>query len=428
MYKPVGRYEDLIAMIARAELPTRAGQIPKKSFSSRALVEPAFQGLGLAIAAFFRALPADASLALQQKLYRALVGKNPAYPFADTGGALAAARGIRDALAAETGRRPALVALLAHAPIEKDLLYLNIELFRHALWGIREVREEPCRPRLVNAMDAFALDMLSVHEEGAYAGFMSAFHLGFDRMPLLRAAAGSLLLRHAHWPTMAGRVRGQLVSGKEMMMVLGGGVETTSRLFYALREFVGRLCRRAPRRADPARPLERAPEALLKWYARLTAEKQWTPGFTKSRWRIMEACLLYSAVADGEFESAAAGRLPQAAKETAAAISVALGYGDGETAAAVEALAAEFSRATPYRSRFFRFLANAVVRRGRPVLLLPLTLGDPGKVEIRWGAPVGMEAVSGPMRDPRVRLRGGGGVEDRLVDEFSKEFVESRFH
>jgi len=427
MYKPVGRYEDLMALIARAELPARSPHLPKKSGPARALIEPAFQCLGLGIAAFFRALPPDASLAVQQKLYRALVGVNTAYPFADTGGALASAKRIRDALAEETGRAPAVLALLAHAPIEKELLYLNVELFRHSLWGIREVRGAPCRPRLVNAMDAFALDMLSIHEEGAYAGFMSTFHLGFDRMPLLRAAAGSFLLRHAHWPTMAGRVRGHLAGGKEMIMVLGGGVETTSRLFYALREFVGRLCRRAPRRGDPRRPMERAPEALLKWFTRLTVERQLTPEFAKSRWRLMEACLLYSAVADGGFEETALGRLPAAARETAFAIAVALGYGDREAEAAVASLIDEFSRATPYRFRFFRFLANAVVRRGRSVLLLPLTLGDPGKVEIRWGAPVGLESASGSIADPRVRMRTGSGIEDRLVEDFAKEFVASRF-
>jgi len=72
-------------------------------------------------------------------------------------------------------------------------------------------------------------------------------------------------------------------------------------------------------------------------------------------------------------------------------------------------------------------LANAVVRRGRSVLLLPLTLGDPGKVEIRWGAPVGFESASGSIADPRVRIRTGSGIEDRLVEDFSKEFVASRF-
>jgi hypothetical protein len=416
-----------MALIARAELPTRADGIPKKSGFARVLLEPAFQALGLTVNFIFRSLPADASLALQQRIYRALVGSNPSYPFADTDGALASAKRLRAELEEKTGSPPAIVALLAHAPIEKDLLYLNIELFRHSLWGIREVRESPCRPRLVNAMDAFALDMLPLHEEGAYAGLMSSLHLGFDRMPSLRAATGGMLLRHSRWPSMANRVRGHLSSGGEMIMVLAGGVETTARLFYALRESIGRFCRRAPRKGDARDLMERAPEPLVKWFARLTAERRILPDFAKSRWRLVEACVLYSAVADGGFDEAAAGRLPAAARETAAAAGAALGYGKEEIEAFVRGLADEFSRSTPYRSRFFRFLANAVVRPGRPILFLPLTLGDPGRIEIRWGQPAAFEAVSGSRVHPTVRLRGPEGTRERSIEDFAREFVSARF-
>jgi len=408
MYEPAGRYEDILSLIARAELPYRGDEILKKSFFGRACVEPAFQIFGLAINALFRALPADTALGIEHKLYRSIVGDNPTYPLADSHGALARARSLGETVERETGKKPAMLALLAHPPVNKELLYLNVELFRHSLWGIREARGRPCRPKLVNAMDAFALDLLPSYAEGAYGGMMSSYHLGFDRIPNLRSGSGSVLLRQAGWPSMAGRVRRTLEGGGEMIMVLGGGVETTARLFYALRERVGYFCRNSPRRSTP--------------------ERTGTDRFVKSHWRAFERGALEAAVSEGGYVEIAAGRLPNAVRRVFAEIGSSLGYGDREIEKEIKELEEEFPRATPYRKRFFRFLANKVVRSGRPVLIMPLTLGEPGKIEIRWSEPIVIETASGPVENPLLQVRGLNGVSERAVDEFSKEFVKSEFN
>ena len=52
-----------------------------------------------------------------------------------------------------------------------DLAHLNIELARRSMLDLRKVRGRPCRPRMVVAVDPFALDTLSLLEEGFYAGY-----------------------------------------------------------------------------------------------------------------------------------------------------------------------------------------------------------------------------------------------------------------
>ncbi|PCI40111.1 MAG: hypothetical protein COB53_01910 [Elusimicrobia bacterium] len=423
MYEAVGSYEDMLALIAREEYPSRAGEIPVKSTLARFFIEPVFQVLGILLGVFFRVLPASVSYKLETLLYDSLVGENPVYPFKDSRGTLAQARALRDAVQRATGKTPAILSLLAHAPVKKDLLYLMIELFRHSYWGMREMRGADCRPKLINAMDAFALDMLPVHEEGFYSGMMSTYHLGFDRMPSLRSGIGGFLLRHARWPRMAGRISRALGDGGDVIMVLAGGIETTARLNYALRERVGEWCRQSPRASDPGYVIDNAGSALSKWISRLTADNVIGQKFVKNRWRTIEMSLLYSALADGGFKEAKMGRLMPATRDAFNALGAALGYDSNAIASALRDLEAEFSRETSYRSRFFRFLANSVVRSGRPIILMPLTLGEPGRVELRWGDPVALEAVSGSVVAPIVTVRRWDGVTECGIDEFARGFV-----
>lgn len=405
--RPVGRAEDLFALFARREYAV-VGHPPAKSRLARALLEPAFQAFGRAIALAGELLPDALSLKAQDALYRAIQGGGPGsdQPFDPAQPALARAASLIKEAERRGGRRPAVVCLLAHAPVEKEWLHLNPLMFRHALKGLAAVRGQPCRPRLVNAVDAFALDMLDSVGEGAYAGYMSRAHLGFLRVSAARPGPGRLLTAGAGPEGITRRLLAVVSRGGELVMVLAGGVPATARAFYALREGVGRLCRESPERGSPRAVLERLAAAAPSFAA---FRAQGEVGGLKSAWRLLEAWVLSLAWTRDGRAALAAGRLDAPAAAALVAVAAALRVGPEASAAARRELEAELRRETPFRGRFLSLLERRVVARGRPLLLLPLVWGRLDAVRVAFGEPFLLEPGAPPPAG------------------WAREFVESRF-
>ncbi|MFH1725231.1 MAG: hypothetical protein ABII00_11510 [Elusimicrobiota bacterium] len=391
-YRPVGRYDDLLMLLARALRHRNGGSRRRKPPLWRLLWEPWFHLFGMGSGLLLRLLPPDMMLAALDRLNLFLEGGKPSYPFDPDSPGLREAAALSREVERETGRPAALLCTLAHAPVEEDLLYLNIELFRHGLLGLRAVRGRPCRPRLVNAIDAFALDMLPLHEEGAYSGIMGTLHLGFDRMPSERSWPGRLLLGRNAWPSVAARIRRQLSGGGEAIIVPAGGVPSTARIFYCAREFVGRLCRRGPYAADPGRVrawMEREEpgfEAFL-WSGAVG------PRLGRSLWRLLEAWVLSRLMEGDGLDCAQRGSLSEGGRRALRLCALAIGRPPEEADRIVGSFEAEFARENPYRERFFEFIVARVVARGTPVVVLPLKCGSPESVRIAFGSPLALAAA-----------------------------------
>lgn len=420
---PVGTAEDLFALFARREY-SAVGAPPAKSAAARGWLEPAFQAFGRAIALAGEVLPDGTSLMAQDALYRAIQGGGPEadQPFDPAQPALAEAASLIKEAERRTGRRAAVACLLAHAPVEKEWLHLNPLMFRHALKGVVVARGEACRPRLVNAVDAFALDMLDPVGEGAYAGYMSLAHLGFLRVTAARPAAGRALTTGAGWDTIARRILSLLSGGGELVMVLAGGVPPTARGYYALREAVGRLCRESPSAGEPRAVLERLSASTPSFSSFVGGGEV---GDLGSAWRLIEAWVLSLAMTRSGRQALAAGRLDAPASAALVAAAAALQVAPPDLVAARNALEAELARETPFRERFLSLLAHRVAFAGRPVVLLPLVWGRLEAVKVAFASPVcllpaprGRSLVFHPSGEA-VETTAGGWVRDFVEDRFS---------
>lgn len=423
--RKTGTSQDLLAIIARAherELARANQTLPRKGALQRLLLEAPIVAAGVGASLLMRLLPADLVLRLHERVFGALASPH-SYPFDPASPALARARDLAGRIARESGREPALFALISHPPVMGELAHLNFELVRHAMLALRGIRGRPCRPRLVVAIDPFALDTLSIVEEGLYAGLMGHYHLGLDRMAYGRNAASRWLLRGMAWDRMPGRLIRVLSGGGELGMVLAGGVPSTTRALYGLREWLSRVRRLSPLKGRPgevAARLRRDPA-----FSRFEAAQGVALG--PSVWRVLEAWamsgLTGAFAASGEGSGAAAGRLDPAARESLARTLSVLDLPSGKAEAAIQEFEGELSRETPYRFRFFRILAGRVLKR-RPAVLLPVVhrLGSPHRIELRepWAC---LSYAEG-----RLGLRAPDGGESRLpLEDFVLRFVGENF-
>lgn len=428
--RPTGTAEDLMGVVTRAaeRAVAREGTVlPAKSRLARACWEPAFNIAGICFHCVLGMLPADFALALHDAAIRRLAADR-AVPFDPGAPALGRAAAEAGALASAAGRPPAIVALLSHPPVLGEMSYLNYELVRHACRAIRVIRGAPCRPRLVAAVDAYALDTLALPAEGFYAGFMSRYHLGFDRLALARGAASARLLAAAAWPRFGARLLRLLNGGGDAVMALSGGVPATVRALYAAREWSARWRAASPGRAEPARVRDR-----MRAQARVRdfiLRGPFGPGLRRSAWRLLEGWSM-SAVAGHPWDERAAGvscaqtgALDAATQDDLRLGLEALGLAEGARAEALAELALELRRQTPWRARFFRLLDRRVLRRGRPILFVPVVHRADGRprVEVReaW-------AWCGPGPGRSIRARSAGRLYELTADEFALRFGGENF-
>jgi len=407
-----GTAQDLMRVVTTAyerSLDADGTVLPAKSEAQRALLEPFSRAAGMILAAVMERLPADWSVAFHDMLFLHL-SAGRAYPFDAGSAVIADARALAARLERESGKAPALLAAISHPPVMGDLAHLNFELVRHALLALRATRGRPCRPRLVVAVDPFALDTISVLEEGLYAGFMGSFHLGIDRLALGRGHPGPRMSPQTRWDRMPLRLMRTLAEGGEVGIVLSGGVPSTGRVLYAAREWARRALAASALRSEPSRAL-----ACLRGdvsYSRFEQAASSLISLPKQPWRLLDAWLM----------TAAAGLLPgETADSAARAVLACLKVPDASRAALLAELSVDMARETPARRRLFRLLVGRVVRR-RPLVLLPVVhRTSPLGVEERaaWG--VTWEGTG------RARVTRGSASSVMTYEELAESFTQENF-
>ncbi len=423
MEQRTGLYEDLMLLLARAEHRRPGSEVSHKSRWARVLCEPWWNLLGLGVAAAAGIAPADWANAGADKVFRAIAGANPTFDFEPEAENLRRARELLKEAEKACGRPPAVFCLTSHPPATKALLYLTVEMMRHALAAMRSVRGRACRPRVVIAMDYFALDVLKLCAEGAYAGYTGRYLLGFDRLRSLRPPLGRFLMRGTGWERIIWRICSGLSRGGEIGLVLGGGVPSTSRAFYCMPEFLGRLYAERPG-SVPLEKVRTRLEKLSSGYQIFKESGEVGPGLYRSLRRSMEAWVLWELTKDGGLNEVDRGRLTLSGHKALMDCATALGWPGERVEAVFRDFEREFSRQTPYRERLLRIVVSRIAARGRPVLLLPLTYGAPENVRMEYGEPVCLTGGSGST----VRYRTSGSEEkESALREFCREYVAARY-
>lgn len=418
-----GTSQDLMSIVARAyerQLRREGGVLPRKTAVQRAFLEAPFNVLGAAIHAVASCLPAEWVMRFHDRLFSSLSSPRH-YAFDARSESLLKARRLVEEVEKRSGRSAALVGVISHPPVSGDMAHMNFELVRHAMLGLRALRGGPCRPRLVVAVDLFALDTISIPAEGLYAGYMGLYHVGLDRLVLGRGALSARLIAKTAWHRTAHRLLRELGRGAEVGIAIAGGVPSTARVLYGAREWMQEQRRRSPWRAHPGEVLRRL--RLNPDYLRFEREGPCGEGLSRNAWRMLEAWIMAGVAAEGCGPSSAEqGLLLPEAERRARDCLEALDVPSRERALALEKLAAVVRRETPPRSRFFRVLAGRVLRR-RPVVFLPIVHRggfSPG-VDIReawsWrsGGPGGLEGSS-----PR-------GSWSGTAEAFAEDFIRENF-
>lgn len=419
--------EDLMAVISCSEklrIEREARSIPDKNPLLKRFLEAPLNFAGVMVYWLVEAIPATLALKIHEFVYTSLAGGR-ACLFDPRSAAWDWARALVKIVAARTGRKPAMLALLSHPPVSGEHAHLMFDLVRHASLALRVIRGKACRPRVVVAVDAFALDSVSLVGEGLYAGTMGHYHIGLDRMSIRRSSLSASLLTRASWPRTIWRLTRILRSGGEAVMVLSGGVPATTRTLYTSREWLLRCRAGSSLRSRPAEVLRRLRE---KAGFREFEARGWSQ---KSVWRGMDLWLAAAlqgglGAIEGSLPPADSGKLDAEAERVARGCLEALDIAAESVTKYLDEFQAEFSRETPFRSRLFSVLFRRVLASGAPLVLLPLS-HDTQASAIRASPPwawcrAGQEGAL-------EALIGGGKIADWKggVGEFSRRFVETNF-
>jgi hypothetical protein len=409
-----GTAQDLFRVVTRAyelELERTGVHLPEKSELSRRWIGAAARGAGACIGALLEFVPADWTVAFHDRLFAALSAPY-SYSFLSDAPSVQRAKALTADIKARTGRDPALLAMISHPPVMGRLAHLNLELVRHATLALRSVRGRPCRPRMVTAIDPFALDTLSVYEEGLYSGFMGSFHVGVDRLAL-RIDGGLGFIRRSRWFTMPARLLHALGEGGEIGLVPSGGVPSTGRVLYGVRDWARRIRRLSPLNGHPVQA-----EARLRSDA---SYRRFLDGPAKT---LLPARRVWNGL-DAWLMAVGAGLMPGETIEAAGASALAsLEVPEDRRAELLADLKRDFRRETPSRRRLFRLLASRVLRR-RPIVFLPI---------VHSVEPLGIRVL-----DARSWERSSSGAlsvrraetpevaTDTTAEKFAVEFIEENF-
>jgi len=359
-------------------------------------LEPPAILFGQALALFGACLPRDLSWGLQNAIFRVARGggEEKEIAFGSSDPVFDEVRRMCRSVEDKTGRRPAVVCLMGHAPVDPESLHLGVELMRHGLLALRAVRD--CLPKLVLAIDAFALDMLGVFVEGAYAGFMGPTHLGIDRLPRLHSTIGRWMLSPYSWERYIYRVTSWLRDGGEMLIVPGGGVDSTARIQYTAREAAGALCRQGPNRGDAA----------------------------GSGWRAMEASVLEPLCEREAFLATEKGELPGIVRARFEDVAGKLGFTAEGVQERTDAFVEEFACDTPYRTRLFSVIAARVLKKGRPVVFFTTKIAGSGsEAQVVYGSP---EAWTQAEKDRIEVLASDGSATVESTAAFARRYLRAR--
>lgn len=379
-------------------------EIPSKKHWLRPFLGPVFKASGVFIGWFLSRLPERASYHVHHFAWKKLAG--PAFcPFSGNSENLLAAERLHGDLKRADGREPAILCLTSHPAVTGLDYHLNFELLRHASLAVCRIRGRAMSPRVIAALDPFALQEQPWILEDLYTGFMGVYHMGLNRMSVRGGTS---------YGTAGHRVIHFLKRRGELIMMVGGGVAETGRLLYSTREFLWKMHRLSHASLKETLRLDdkgvNAWRSLEGWiFAMLTRTAQPEPG--------EEAPKRHSQL----------GVIPPDVEESLVTLSRELNVSEKVFHRALSRYKEEFARHTPYRERLFYNLMHRIVNRGTPLMLLTFAHKPYPDPSVEMTDPIGL--IPGEKGSARFWTYKGGKREEfsRLIDDFSRQFISERF-
>lgn len=380
---------------------------PSKRHWLRPFLGPVFKASGVFIGWFLSRLPEKASYRVHHFAWKKLAG--PAFcPFDENSVHLKAAELLHRDLMRFDGREPAILCLNSHPAVTGLDYLLNFELLRQASLAVCRIRGRAMAPKVIAALDPFALQEQPWMLEDIYTGFMGMYHMGLNRMSVQGGTS---------YGTAGHRVIHFLKNRGELVMMIGGGVAETGRLLYSTREFLWKMHR-----------LSHIP---LKETLRLDDRGV-------NAWRCLEGWVFTMLTRPAEAESSPEekeapqrhsqmGVIPPDVEESLVTLSRELSIPEKIFHRAFSRYKEEFARHTPYRERLFYNLMHRLVNRGTPIMLLTFAHKPHPAPAVEMTNPLGL--IPGEKGSARFLTYKGGRREEfsQLIDDFSRQFISERF-
>ncbi len=288
--------------------------------------------LGLALIHVLPAAPAN----FLCKKFAALESKNENFVFDGTSrqNIEKAKRMHRDSPA-----KPALLFVTTHPETTPEQAHLLGQMVVQGV-NISKALAPSARFRIVQALDDFALDTLSLPVKGIYQGIINQGHIGINRMPGTKPSLVEHLLFPSHYSKTIFRIVNALNKRETVWLALPGGVIHNSRVLYGIREFARDIFRLVPigQRSEHRRDFEIFMVRLLS-----KGEK--------------------SASVTGIMDRNQENELTEHLKNW--------GIPQEKISEAVNNLKEELKGLMPFRKRLFRILYSRICRKGVPVLVIP---------------------------------------------------------
>ncbi len=342
--------EDLIDVVIAADaLKRKARNQPPARYrpSQRVWVEPVLNVLGDMWGRLMYLLPWAIRKPYVQWVMRKMSGRPPEInPGVEQciRQTLELAKSVRQ----ETGQWPALLVVMSHPQTEGPLEWIRFEAMRQGilvadayLETIQPHRLFRTHPKLLLAIDPFALDTVSAPVAGFYGGWMRRIYLAYDRQPSTQSwIQKRVFLRYSHFAHIGWKLLRHLRSDIPVLMAFGGGLPTNARLLYAAREFVQRLT------PQKWKVTKRAAQIELMRLLMQQVNGVWPP------------------------ES---GEIPVSVQSQIEKQMLTWGLTPEESRDSLQHLVEEFRLPVPYRERLLRVLRSRLVNRGKPLILLPVS-------------------------------------------------------
>ncbi|MBI4057197.1 MAG: hypothetical protein HY399_06575 [Elusimicrobia bacterium] len=404
-------YKEIIDLLVRLEKKYCEASgivLPRKSPWARGLVEFPLNLLGFLGGWFLRNMPRRWSFAWQEKILLFLSGRVRYRLGPHWGHRVKMARFLAKRCEESFGVSPAVVCLLSHPPVTREVNVLNYELIRHAYHLLKEFEGYAHPIRQVVAIDRFGLDAVPLVQECFYAGLMRGGHLGFDRQPWLRRGFQRKLFERSGYGRMAYSLVEALKKRERVVIVLSGGVYENARLLYTAREHFWALRQKAEssaRNRDQERNL----------FSLLAAESE--ESVLSAPYRTRE--------------------VPSSLEATLEEYALSLGYSREQARKTTQNFKKEFGRDVPWRARFFQFLIRRVVQKRVPVLLLPLSHGTEFEPQMSVGEPVVLLPIEKKAGNPQEHWGRiwkvspqGGQIQEKVesVQDFAQAWVSENFN
>lgn len=363
----------------------------------RWLVEPLLNGFGRAMGWGVRAGGLPTVETFHAWVFARLTHRPPQALNPASHRAMTAAAQLARRLHVEGTAQPCLLILTSHPRALDPPGHLLYELYRQAFALNRrlgEVLSARSYPRIVLAVDSFALEGVPPITAAVYAGLVHSLHICLDRQPS----------QQSWWQRVWGLRGGEAWSagfrllhrvqqlGGAAALAWGGAEPQNARLLYTAREFINRIGRQY--HLPPKRR-----QALL----------------------IRTVTLLVGQASDQGNLSAAQQHMFQTLLQEE-------GIPVSQVVRLADAFSQEFQRATPYRERLMDTVVARLLHRNRTVLLIPVRHQRvDGTVQV--AAPSGLqESLGSGIR--RFWADPGGTIHTEAIPDlgtFTREFITQSF-